>query len=151
GADINARSSFWAGSFGVLDLCPPEWAPYLIGRGARLDINAAARLGMLDRVREMIAADPSLVHARGGDGQTPLHVASTVAVAEFLLDHGADIDAHDVDHESTPAQYLVSAHPEVVRLLVARGCRTDLLMAAAIGDAVLATRLLDADPDSIRI
>jgi len=41
-----------------------------------------------------------LVHARGGDGQTPLHFASTVEIAEFLLAHGAAIDARDVDHEA---------------------------------------------------
>lgn len=52
--------------------------------------------------------DAGVVHARGGDGQTPLHCASTAQIAAFLLDHGADIDARDVDHESTPAQYMVS-------------------------------------------
>ena len=56
-----------------------------------------------------MAADPQLVHARGGDGQTPLHFASTVEIAEYLLDQGADIDARDVDHVSTPAQYMVKA------------------------------------------
>jgi hypothetical protein len=64
-----------------------------------VDIHAAARLGMLDRVRELIAADRESVHARGGDGQTPLHFASTVDIAAYLLDQGAEIDARDVDHE----------------------------------------------------
>jgi ankyrin repeat protein len=67
-------------------------------------------------------------------------------VAELLLAHGAEIDALDVDHESTPAQYLVRARPEVARYLVARGARTDLLLAAALGDLALARRHLDADP-----
>ena len=52
-------------------------------------------------------ADAALIHARGGDGQTPLHFASTVEVAKFLVEKGADIDARDVDHESTPAQYML--------------------------------------------
>ncbi len=73
-----------------------------------------------------------MVHARGGDGQTPLHFASTVEIAEFLLAHGADMDALDVDHESTPAQYMlrvehVRHYPrdrqDVARYLVSRGCR----------------------------
>jgi hypothetical protein len=76
-------------------------------------------------------------------------VASSVAVAELLLRHGAEIDALDVDHESTPAQYLVGEHPDVARLLVARGARTDLLLVSALGDVERARRHLDADPAGI--
>jgi ankyrin repeat protein len=150
GADINARSTWWAGSFGVLDNDHYDLAPYLIERGAKLDAHAAARHGMFDKLRELIAANPDLVHARGGDGQTPLHVASSVEIARFLLDHGAAIDALDVDHESTPAQYLIRSHPEIVRFLIERGCKTDILMASAAGDVALVRRFLDADPESIR-
>ncbi len=99
GADINARSKWWAGGFGVLDSSSQELTPYLIGRGAYVDIHAAARLGMFERVKELVDGDPALVHARGGDGQTPLHFASSVEIAGYLLDHGAKIDARDVDHE----------------------------------------------------
>ena len=151
GADINARSRWWAGSFGILDLASPELAAYAIERGARVDANAAARLGLIDQLREMLARDPALVHARGGDGQTPLHVAGNVDVATLLLEHGADLDARDVDHESTPAQYRIRDGQDVVRLLVARGCVTDLLMAAALGDADLARVHLDRDPRLIRM
>ncbi len=150
GADINARSQWWAGSFGVLDLCDPAFAPSLIERGARVDAHAAARLGMLDRLEVLVRANPQLVHARGGDGQTPLHFATTISIAEFLLDHGADIDARDIDHESTPAQYMVRERQDVARMLVQRGCRTDILMAAALGDANLVRRYVEADPRSVR-
>src|SRR5438067_4576105 len=85
GADINARSRWWAGSFGLLDCAEPDLAAYAIERGAVVDAHAAARLGMMDRLRQLIAADASLVHARGGDGQTPLHFASTIEVAKYLL------------------------------------------------------------------
>ena len=151
GADINARSHWWAGSFGVLDSANKKLAAHLIRRGAVVDVNAAARLGMLDKVRELVSANPELVHARGGDGQTPLHVASTVEIAAYLLERGADIDARDIDHESTPAQYLIRAHPEVVRYLIEHGCKTDILMAAALDDETLVRRHLDADPDCIRM
>jgi ankyrin repeat protein len=40
---------------------------------------------------------------------------------------------------------------DVARYLVARGCQTDLLMAAALGDLELARRHLDANPDCIRM
>lgn len=151
GADIDGRSHWWAGSFGLLDGCDPELAPFLIERGATVDAHAAARLGLLDRLAALLAADPSLVHARGGDGQTPLHVAKTLAVAQLLVEHGADVDARDVDHESTPAQYLIGDRPEIVRWLVDRGCATDILMAAALGDVELVRRHLDANPDAVRM
>jgi ankyrin repeat protein len=150
GANIHARSQWWAGSFGVLDHDHHEIVPFLIERGATVDAHAAARHGMIDRLRELVHANPAAVHARGGDGQTPLHVASSTEIAAFLLDHGADIDARDIDHESTPAQYLIRKHPEIVRYLIGRGCKTDILLAAAVGDLDLVRRHLDADPESIR-
>jgi hypothetical protein len=151
GADINAKSTWWAGGFGLLHGADPELAAYAIQRGAVVDIHAAARLGMLERVRELIVGDPELVHARGGDGQTPLHFASTVEIAAYLLDQGADIDARDVDHESTPAQYMIDDRQEVARYLVQRGCKTDILMASALGDIDRVHRHLDVDPACIRM
>ena len=149
GADIDQRSHWWAGGFHVLE-DDHGLADFLLARGATLDAKSAAKLGRLEDLRAIVAADPSAVHQRGGDGQTPLHVAPTVAIAEFLLDHGADIDARDRDHESTPAQYLVSSHPDVARFLVARGAHTDILMAAALGDLERVRGFLDTDPASIR-
>jgi ankyrin repeat protein len=154
GANINTKTKWWAGGFGVLDNSSAELTPYLIERGAVVDIHAAARLGMFDRVRSLVEADPILVHARGGDGQTPLHFASNVEIAAYLLDHGADIDARDIDHESTPAQYM-AAHwprrPEVARYLISRGAQADILMAASVGDLELVRHFLDEDPASVRI
>jgi ankyrin repeat protein len=150
GADINQRSHWWAGGFGVLD-DDRGLAPFLIERGARVDVHAAARLGMMDTLAELVRTDPALVHARGGDGQTPRHFAPSIEVATFLLDHGADIDARDVDHESTPAQYMVRGRQEVARYLVSRGCHTDLLMVSALGDLGRVRRHLDDDPAAIRM
>jgi ankyrin repeat protein len=150
GADINQRSQWWAGSFGVLDSCEPGFASFLIERGATVDAHAAARLGMLERLETLVSDNPELVHGRGGDGQTPLHFASGVEIAQYLLNHGADINARDVDHESTPAQYMVRDRQEVARFLVSRGGATDILMAAALGDIARVRAYLDDDPASIR-
>ena len=151
GADLNARSQWWAGGFGLLDGASPELAAYAIERGAMVGVHAAARLGLTGKLHELIEADPGLVNARGGDGQTPLHFASTIEVARYLLDRGADIDARDVDHESTPAQYMVRERQEVLRFLIQRGCRTDVLMASALGDAERVRKHLDADPECVRV
>ena len=151
GADINAKSRCWAGGFGLLHSGDLELARYAAERGATVDVHAAARLGDLEKLGQIIAADPESVHARGGDGQTPLHFAANVEIAAFLLDHGADIDARDIDHESTPAQYMVKSRQQVARYLVGRGCKTDILMAAALGDLALVKQHLAADPECIRM
>src|SRR5437899_2819556 len=52
GADINAKSRWWAGGFGLLHGASPDVAAYAIERGAVVDVHAAARLGMLGKVRE---------------------------------------------------------------------------------------------------
>jgi ankyrin repeat protein len=156
GADINARTDWWAGSFGVLDDAArpdrdPGLATFLIKRGAVVDVHAAAHLGMLEKLKELVSANPELVNARGGDGQTPLHFAPTIETAQYLLDHGADINARDIDHESTPAQYMARDRQDVARYLITRGCRTDILIAAALGDLELVRRHLDTDPACIRM
>jgi ankyrin repeat protein len=160
GADIRKRTDWWAGGFGVLDDCDPSLVHFLLERGAVMDAHAAARLGMMPKLRELVAVDPEVVHARGGDGQTPLHFAANVEVAKLLLENGADINALDVDHESTPAQYMlrvgqkrhyVRDRQDVARFLVSRGCKTDVLMAAALGDMDLVRHHLDNDPACIRM
>src|SRR5205814_1750013 len=54
GADINAKSRWWAGGFGLLHGASPELAAYAIERGAVVDVHAAARLGMMERLRELM-------------------------------------------------------------------------------------------------
>jgi hypothetical protein len=122
---------------------------HLVARGASVNAYAAARHGWSNRLRDLLDAQPAQARMRGGDGQTPLHVAASVEVARLLLERGAEIDALDVDHESTAAQYLVRRHPEVARFLVARGARTDLMLAAALGDLELVRRHLEAAPESV--
>jgi hypothetical protein len=146
GADVTLLSEWENGPYTVLDNTTEDTAHLLIARGATLTANVAARLGWLDELKRLIAADPALVHARGGDGQTPLHEAKTVAIADVLLDHGANIDTLCIDHKSTPAQYALVDRPEVCRRLLERGATPDIYIAARLGDVALATRLLDSDP-----
>lgn len=149
GADLNARTGWEKGSFGVLEQVTPEEAAPLIARGAKIDIFAAANLGMMAELAALIAGDPALVNAKGGDGKRPLHFARTVQIAQFLLDHGAEIDALDDDHDSTPAQHLIGDHPDIAKFLVAQGARSDLLLAAALGDVALVRHHLEVDPGAI--
>jgi len=99
----------------------------------------------------MIEEDPARVHERGGDGQTPLHFARSRAVVDLLLAHGADIDARDVDHRSTPAEWMLERRRgegryELAQYLVERGASTDIFLAAALGLTDRVRALIDADP-----
>ena len=109
-------------------------------------VHDAARAGLTGELAEMLAADPSLIDAKGMDARTPLHCAGTVAVAALLLDHGARIDARDDDHDSTPAQWRIGESPDVARFLLQRGAPADIFLAAALGDMPLAEKLVAADP-----
>lgn len=145
GANINSKSNWWAGGYGVLHNTTQEGAAYLMSRGAEVDIHAAVEHSLMDRIQALMAADPTSVNAKGPDGQRPLHFAKTPAVMDYLLEHGAEIDARCVDHLSTPAQYAIN-DPERLRHLLERGADPDLFMACALGDQVLAGRLIDTDP-----
>ena len=149
GADINLKSAWPPGGFGVLETMSPADAAPVIARGATVDVVAAAHLGMQDRVRELVEGDPTLVRARGGDGKTPLHCAASLDIARYLVDRGADVDARCVDHYSTPAQYLVRDHPEIVRLLLERGAWFDIFIAVALRDAALVEQCLRDDPEAL--
>ena len=152
GANINQKSHWWAGGFHVLDGAwqEPWLVAFLIERGAVPEIHHLVQLERTEEVREILASRPGTIHARGGDGHTPLHEARTVAMAELLLRHGADVNARDVDHESTPAQYMIRDRQEVARFLVERGAEPDIMLTAALGDLERTRRLLDAHPESIR-
>src|SRR5215469_98636 len=108
-------------------------------------VHEAARAGLIDKLSEMLAIEPSLIEAKGMDGRTPLHCAGTVAVAAFLLDHGARIDARDEDHNSTPAQWRIGESPGVTRFLLERGAKADIFLASALGDVALAEKLVTED------
>jgi ankyrin repeat protein len=162
GADINLKSDWWAGPWGVLEDADDATAEFMISRGAVVDIFAACHLGRIDRVRELLDADPSLVHARGGDGCLPLHFARTAEIIDLLLERGAEIDARDVDHEGTAAQWAVpspigktEANEKQrrglarVRHLLERGAAADVFMAAAVGDVERLREVIAADPGAL--
>jgi hypothetical protein len=146
GASVEEVSKWWGRGFDAAKV-QPDTARYLVERGAELSIHAAAGIGLADVVREMLDRDASLVHAPGGDGCHPLHFCTQPEVAQLLLDRGADIDARDEDHDSTPAQWRIGDSPAVVRFLLAHGARADVFLAAGLGDVGLAKKLVQETPE----
>ena len=155
GADPNRKSSWWAGGFHPLYSARGEAAERLLAAGAIPDACALAHLDRPDLLAAMLAADPARVHERGGDGKTPLHFARSREVVDLLLSSGADIDARDVDHRSTAAEWMLGDSPDSSRLelaayLVERGASVDIFLAAALGLTERARALLSADRSLLR-
>lgn len=151
GADPNRRSDWWAGGFHALYSATGEAAERLLAAGAVPDACAAAHLDRPDLLAAILSTDPGRVHERGGDGQTPLHFARSRAAVDLLLQAGADPDARDVDHRSTPAEWMLerrrgAGRYELAQYLVERGASTDIFLAAALGLTDRARQMLETNP-----
>ena len=151
GADIQAKSQWWAGDFHLLEVTSAEAAERLIERGAEITVHAAAEQGWLDWLEAAYQGDPAIVHQRGGDGKTPLHYATDPAVMDWLLARGADLEARDLDHASTPLQWQLGArNHDAARALVKRGAQVDIFAAVILGEVELVDKALAAHPQAIR-
>lgn len=91
-----------------------------------LDVFDAAALGRLDRLAELVAADPAAANAWSADGFTPLGLAAFFGhppAVRLLLDYGADV--HAVARNAMrvqPIHAATAAHDaESVRLLLEAG------------------------------
>ncbi len=144
GADPVLAGRWWKPGFNVISRVQPQVGRWLVEQGAELSPHAAAGMGLTDKLQQMLDGDPDVVHALGGDGTTPLHFARDVQTAQLLVDRGAELDALDDDHESTPAQWLVADAPEVTKLLLDIGAAPDIFLAAALGDRKRCQQLIDA-------
>ena len=151
GADINAKSQWWAGDFHILEVTPADLAEALLERGARITVHAAAEQGWLDWLQRAYAEDPAIVNRRGGDGKTPLHYASDPAVIDWLLERGADLETRDFDHQGSPLQWMIAERKtDAARHLVCRGAQVDIFAAVVLGDIALVKSALEAHPHAIR-
>ncbi|MGB2696152.1 MAG: ankyrin repeat domain-containing protein [Dehalococcoidia bacterium] len=156
GADPNRRSEWWAGPFHALHAATGSAAERLIAAGAVIDACAAANLDARDLLAKILADDPARVHERGGDGQMPLHFARSRQVVDLLIDAGADIDARDVDHRATAAEWMLDRQPgagriELAAYLVERGATADIFLAAALGFTDRVRTMLRANRDLLAL
>jgi hypothetical protein len=76
----------------------------------------AAKRGTLGEVISIVANHPELVNERDAAGATPLHYASFGghrAIVEFLVQHGADVNAIDAQFGATPAGWAIEYLREI--------------------------------------
>jgi ankyrin repeat protein len=126
-----------------------------------LDVFEATALGFVDRLRERLDDDPSLVDAFSSDGFTALHYAGffgKAEVARVLIEAGAKVDVYTRNAFANQPLHAAAAgrHHEVCRILLAAGADvnatqhggyTPLHEAAQHGDIELVELFLSAGAD----
>jgi ankyrin repeat protein len=134
----------------------------LLAHGAQLEIQDAAAAGRLDRVKEIVEANPALAKSFSPDGFPVVALAAVFGhldVARYLTERGADIDA--IATNGTGYNALTGAvtagHFEVVKWLLESGANanyrygpgyTPLLAAAANGRLDIVRLLLAHGADA---
>ena len=112
---------------------PSEVLAHLRQRGAYVDLNTAASIGDLKRVKQMLKRAPSLANQASeyvtyyiGSG-TPLKNAAAsghIEIVKLLLAHGADPNLTEegiAPHGHALHSAVVNGHLEIVELLLAHG------------------------------
>ncbi len=100
----------------------------LSGVSHAVDIREAVRNGSAEDVRKLIAKDTSLINDVDDAGDTPLHHACRGGhsnIVSLLVEVGADLDVANGQAMTPLRQAVYSMKPEVVKLLLDRGARTD--------------------------
>lgn len=126
-------------------------AELLRERGATVDVFAAALLGDADRVERLLSANPSLAHTPGLNDASPLHAASTPAVAECLIRHGSPLDETDA-LGNTPVGSALNRGDRglaVVRVLLNQGAATGPHALAALGLVDRLAETIDENPKAL--
>jgi ankyrin repeat protein len=99
----------------------------LVANKAEYNIQDAAAIGDLERVKAMLKDDPDLVFSRDFSGQTALHWAviqgrTETDMVKLLLANKADVNAKASNSGWTPLHMAVlSGHKDIVELLLAGG------------------------------
>lgn len=126
GRQIAKRNALWLllfFSIGALFLWVPRVLPTRVNR-----FHKAIARDDLDTVKQMLARDPDLVQEKR-DSVTPLHEAAAVCsseMVEYLLKHGAEIEAKGGRHDSTALHWAAArGNVATTETLLAYGAAVD--------------------------
>lgn len=124
---VNARSeSGVAAVLLAIYYNEPTIAELLIAKGADLNIFEASAAGKLDRVRDLLDENPSLLNAYAPDGFQPLGLASFFGhgpVVELLLSRGAEVNSPSANAQRVMPLHsaVANQHIEIARALLDHG------------------------------
>ena len=133
-----------------LDVPPGHWKKQLSGK-----LRDFAVKGKLDQLKQLIAADPSLLNKRGSHGRTFLFEAvrkNRYETVIWLLERGADVSLTGCYNSETLVQLdpLTAAsfyrRERLIEPLTQYGARRDVFRAAFNGDKEEVDRFLQNDP-----
>jgi uncharacterized protein len=102
-----------------------------------LTVHEAAAVGLVPRLEQLLAADPSVANAWSPDGFQPLHLAAFFGrrqAVEFLLARGGEVDtpARHPFHVAALHAALAGPDHEIARLLVAAGADVNARQQAGV-------------------
>jgi ankyrin repeat protein len=133
----------------------------LLSRGVSLELHEAAAAGQLEKVKQIVGANPAMAKSYSPDGFPVVALAAVFGhphVAEYLREKGADVNA--VATNGTGYNALTGAvangHTEIVAWLLANGAKANyrygpgyspLLEAAANGRLEIVKLLLEHGAD----
>ncbi|HLG14580.1 MAG TPA: ankyrin repeat domain-containing protein [Blastocatellia bacterium] len=98
---------------------------------ANKEVIKAAKMGDIEKVKTLLAADPNLIHARDNDGSTALHCATWKghhAIVALLVRAGADVNAQNSNGHWGTTPLHAAAHANeaaIAQLLLEHGADVD--------------------------
>lgn len=175
GADINARRADGArpldltnGDYyyrGWRDLPPEAIRPhevligYLLARGADYDICTAAKIGDLERVRELLDENPALANEVPAYSTyysgLPLRCAAGAGhlhVVRLLLERGAQVNGVEriAPHGGALHAALSGKHYDIVRLLLEHGANPNAMVESS-GNCLWTAQRTGAKPETLNL
>jgi ankyrin repeat protein len=132
GADIEAPGAVFTGGTAMSDaVIFAQWdaARLLLARGAQTTFTQASALGLLDRVRELLAAESPAPESITAAFWHACRAGQREAAA-FLLQHGAELNWIGWDHLTPLDAAKKNSHTELAAWLLAQDAKTARELAA---------------------
>jgi len=113
------------------------------------EINRAAEIGDILKVKELLKKDPESINAKDISGYAPLHEAALYGnknIVEFLISRGDDIQKMTNSGSTALHLAVCHGHIDIARLLIIKGADINALTGA--GDSPLHLAAIGGDKES---